>query len=166
MRLRALFATTTLIAATGGAAALSSTLADDPPAAPSTLSTGATETQLAPPAPPQVPMRVELPGAETQKTVEGKVRAGWPATVLFAAPVDRMLDVRLSVPPGLQAQLLVYQAGADEADPGTKAEDGAIGWIGASQRAGDLRFEVRTRSEKEIPFRVMVKIAPAMDSNG
>ncbi len=128
--------------------------ADDP-----TPSTGATATTTAPPAAPREPLRGVLPEGGNQVTVEGKTSAASPASVLWAAPTGRMLNVRLSSPGG-QAWMVVFRPGSDRAENGAGETDGAIAWISQIDSAGDLRFEVRTRSTEEIPFRVLLEVAP------
>jgi hypothetical protein len=109
------------------------------------------------PAKPQEPHKVVFGTGETKRMVEGKTRAGDSAIVLFAAPVDQMFNVRLSSPDN-RAILLVYQPGADEPDAGTREKEGAIGWTGVCEKKGDLKLEVRTKSETDLPFRLEIAL--------
>lgn len=152
MRLSSTFALSALLALTAVAAAAAR--ADDP-----TPSTGATTTTTTPPAAPREPLRGVLPEGGNRVTVEGKTSAASPAAVLWAAPTGRMLNVRLSSP-GSQAWMVIYRLGSDKAENGAGETDEAIGWISQIDSAGDLRFEVRTRSAEEIPFRVLLEVSP------
>ena len=61
----------------------------------------------------------------------------------------------------LEVEIVVFQPGAEISDGGTKPEDGAIRWIGANGKSGDLRIEVHTRSEAEVPFKLgLISAAP------
>jgi hypothetical protein len=131
-------------------------------------STGNTETQVAeakpatPPA-PRAPIQVALAGAEKRKLVEGKASAASPGVVLWTAPPDRMLNIQLMTE-GNSASLVVFQPGEDEPTPGAGPKDGAIRWIGAASRAGELRLEVHTKAAGEVSFKLGVELA-ALDSD-
>lgn len=159
MRLRLLFVSA-LCLSLGAAAAR----AGDPPAA--GRSTGnvesrVTETAPAPaPAAPREPIPVALAGTETRKLVEGRTSADRPAAVLWSAPTERMLNIQLMTE-GNVASLVVFQPGSDEPTPGAGPKDGAIRWIGAAARAGELRLEVHTKSKEEIPFKLGVELSTA-----
>ena len=113
------------------------------------------------PVPPLPPIRVEFPAGAERKLVEGKVRKGTPAVVLWAAPQDRMLSAEI-VGQGVPISLSVYQPGAEQADGGTRPEDGAIRWIGACDKPGDLRFEIHSRADTEQTFRLGLTVSAAM----
>jgi hypothetical protein len=160
MRFRSLPVVLTLAAA--GVAAFA---ADAPPAT-SERSTGNTQTTVAPAAPatppaPQTPVRAEFETGKTRKLVEGKVRKGSPAIVLWAAPQNQMLSAEL-VGADKALSLVVYQPDAKETDGGTKPEDGAIRWIGASGKSGDLRFEVHSTSDAELAFKLGLEAVPPL----
>ena len=123
-------------------------------------STGNLQTTVAP-AEPLPPIRVEFPAGAERKLVEGKVRKGTPAVVLWAAPQDRMLSAEI-VGQGVPISLSVYQPGAEKADGGTSPEDGAIRWIGACGKPGDLRFEIHSRADTEQTFRLGLTVSAAM----
>ena len=160
MRLRLLLVS--VLCLTLGAAAAR---AGETPAAPE-RSTGNVESRVAdakpatPPAAPRDPIPVALAGSETRKLVEGKTSAARPAVVLWAAPADRMLNIQLMTE-GNSASLVVFQPGEDEPMPGAGPKDGAIRWIGAVGRAGELRLEVHTEAEAETPFKLGVELAAA-----
>lgn len=128
--------------------------ADEP-----TPSTAATTTTVEK-STPREPIRALLGSEATQVTVEGKTSATRPGVVLFAAPVDRMMRIRISSPEH-QARLVVYRPGADKGDLGAAEEDGAIMWISQIDKPGDLRLEARTLSETELPFRIEIEVPPA-----
>lgn len=116
------------------------------------------------PAAPREPIKVLLAGAETRKLVEGKTSAASPAVVLWTAPADRMLNIQLMTE-GNTASLVVFQPGEDEPTPGAGPKDGVIRWIGAANRAGEMRLEVHTKAAAETAFKLGVEIAePDMDS--
>ncbi len=109
---------------------------------------------------PQAAVRIELAATEKAKTIEGKTSQAGPAEVLWSAPTEgEMLNARVSSP-GNGARLSVFQPGSDKPEAGTAAEDGAIAWTGEIAKAGDLRFEVATKSATEIPFRITVTVTP------
>lgn len=163
MRFRSLPVVLTLAAA--GVAALA---ADSPPAT-AERSTGNTQTTVAPVAPvapatpavPQTPVRAEFEAGKNRKLVEGKVRKGSPAVILWAAAQNQMLSAEL-VAADKSLSLVVFQPGADESDGRTKPEDGAIRWIGANSKSGDLRLEVHSSSEAELPFKLGLEAVPPL----
>ncbi|GMU65074.1 MAG: hypothetical protein AMXMBFR36_13480 [Acidobacteriota bacterium] len=123
-------------------------------------STGGTETELKPaalPPGPQAPVKVVLAEGKTRHLVEGMVRAGSPAVVLWEAPVGRMLNAQ-AMSDGYHARVAVYQPGAERPDGGAAPEDGAIRWIGECTRAGELRFEVHSTSKTDAPFKLGLEI--------
>jgi len=74
-----------------------------------------------------------------------------------------MLNIQLMTE-GNSASLVVFQPGEDEPTPGAGPKDGAIRWIGAASRAGELRLEVHTKAKGEISFKLGVELA-ALDSD-
>ena len=132
--------------------------ADDPPA--SERSTGNLASSVKPPV-PQEPIKVAIPAGESRKLVEGKASRTSPAVVLWAAPQGPMLTAELVGGEGQSFSIVVFQPGAEISDGGTRPEDGAIRWIGANGKSGDLRIEVHTRSEAEVPFKLgLISAAP------
>lgn len=123
-------------------------------------STGSTETELKPaalPPKPQAPVKVVLAEGKTRHLVEGTARAGSPAVVLWEAPVGRMLNAQ-AMSDGYHAHIAVYQPGAERPDGGAAPEDGAIRWIGECTRAGEMRFEVHSKSTTDAPFKLGLEI--------
>lgn len=133
--------------------------ADDPATA--ERSTGNLASELKPPV-PREPIQVAIPAGENRKLVEGKVSRSSPAVVLWAAPQGAMLTAELVGNEGQQFSIVVFQPGAETSDGGTRPEDGAIRWIGANGKSGDLRIEVHTRSEAEVPFKLGLISAAAL----
>lgn len=126
-------------------------------------STGATEAGLKPPGlppGPQKPVKVVFAAGRNRHLVEGTVREGSPAVVLWEAPVGRMLNAQ-AMSDGNHARVSVYQPGAEKADGGTAPEDGAIRWIGECTTPGEMRFEVHTRSSSDAPFKLGLEIVEA-----
>jgi hypothetical protein len=108
---------------------------------------------------PQEPVRVVFQGDLTRKLVEGKASAAHPAVVLWTAPADKMLNAQLMTQ-GNTAALVIFQPGAKEPMPGTTPRDGAIRWIGATAKAGELRLEVHTKSVTDVAFKLGLEVAP------
>jgi hypothetical protein len=100
---------------------------------------------------------VALAEGKTRHLVEGMVRAGSPAVVLWEAPVGRMLNAQ-AMSDGYHARVSVFQPGAERPDAGTAPEDGAIRWIGECTKAGEMRFEVTSTSETDAPFKLGLEI--------
>jgi len=123
-------------------------------------STGATESGVKPaglPPGPQAPVKAVFAEGRNRHLVEGVVRAGSPAIVLWEAPVGRMLNAQ-AMSDTYHARLSIYQPGSGRPDGGTAPEDGAIRWIGECSRAGELRIEVHSTSETDAPFKLGLEI--------
>lgn len=123
-------------------------------------STGASETGVKPaalPPGPQAPVKVVLAEGRNRHLVEGVVRAGSPAVILWEAPVGRMLNAQ-AMSDDNHARVAVYQPGSARADAGAGPEDGAIRWIGECTRAGEMKFEVYTASKTDAPFKLGLEI--------
>jgi hypothetical protein len=123
-------------------------------------SAGATETTVKPaglPPGPQAPVRAVFAEGRNRHLIEGVVREGSPAVVLWQAPVGRMLNAQ-AMSDGNHARVAVYQPGSDRADGGAGPTDGAIRWIGECTRAGEMRFEIYTASKTDAPFKLGLEI--------
>jgi hypothetical protein len=123
-------------------------------------STGATESGVRPaglPPGPQAPIKVVFAEGRNRHLVEGVVRAGSPAVVLWEPPVGRMLNAQ-AMSDDNHARVAVYQPGSARADAGAGPEDGAIRWIGECTRAGEMKFEVLTASKSDAPFKLGLEI--------
>jgi hypothetical protein len=106
---------------------------------------------------PQAPVKVVFAAGRNRHLVEGVVRAGSPAVILWEAPVGRMLNAQ-AMSDDNHARVAVYQPGSTRADAGAGPEDGAIRWIGACARAGEMKFEVLTASQAEAPLKLGLEI--------
>lgn len=123
-------------------------------------STGATESSVKPaalPPGPQPPVTAVFAEGRNRHLVEGVVRAGSPAIVLWEAPVGKMLNAQ-AMSDGYHARLSIYQPGSERPDGGTAPEDGAIRWIGECSKPGELRIEVHSTSETDAPFKLGLEI--------
>ena len=122
-----------------------------------------TESTLKPPSlkpGPQPPVKAVFAAGRNRHLVEGMVRAGSPAVVVWEAPVGRMLNVQ-AMSDDNHARVSVYQPGSDRADGGTAPEDGAIRWIGECTKSGEMRFEVHTQSTTDAPYKLGLEIVEA-----
>lgn len=88
----------------------------------------------------------------------GEVAPGRDAEFLFDAPADAMVSVGVASKSG-EARVSVYDAGKDEAYPGTEREAGAIRWVGSMTSGEKLSIVVHTQGQ-ETPVRVEVSLDP------
>jgi hypothetical protein len=109
-------------------------------------------------------LRFELPAGESRGTMLGTAAAGRPAVFLVPVPAKTALTIGVQSKTN-EARFSIFEAGSEAPLAGTRPEDGAVRWIGQSDRGGDLRVVVHTRGA-ETPVRLEVSIDHHLDFEG
>jgi hypothetical protein len=109
-------------------------------------------------------LRFAFPAGESRGTMLGSAVAGRPAVFLVPVPARTALTIGVQSKTN-EARFSIYEAGSEAPLAGTRPEDGAVRWIGQSNRGGDLRVVVHTRGA-ETPVRLEVSIDRHLDFEG